>query len=255
MTTNKPPRFVDKTVLITGGSSGIGLAAAHGFLNEGASSVTIVGRNQNTLDNALQELGPKAHAMRVDLSQPTEIKRLFEDFTSRHGHLDVLFANAGRPQLAPVADTSVELFDSVIAGNFRAGFFTAKYALPLLRNGSAVVFTTSFFDQKGIPGSSVISASKAATRSLTRTLAAELVDRGVRVNAVAPGSIDTPAMGNMGLTPEQQQESVRANIPQIPMGRVGHAEEVANAAIFLASDDASYITGSEITVDGGRLQL
>lgn len=254
MSDGRTHRFIDKTVLITGGSSGIGLATARAFIQEGAS-VTIAGREQKTLDSALQELGSSAFAIRADLSRPDEIERLFEQVRSRHDHLDVLFANAGAPKLAPVADTSVAMFDEIVAGNFRASFFTAKHALPLLRDGGAIVFTTSFFDQKGIPGSSVISANKAAIRSLTRTLAAELVGRGIRVNAVAPGSIDTPAMSKMGMTKQQQEESVRSNEAQIPMGRVGHAEEIANAVTFLASSDASYIAGFEINVDGGRLQL
>ncbi len=254
MSDGKMQRFDGKTVLITGGGSGIGLGAARAFIREGAS-VAIVGRNLHALDEAVQHLGPSAFAIRADLSRPEEIERLFENFRSRHDHLDVLFANAGAPKLAPVAETSVSMFDEVFAGNFRAAFFTAKHALPLLVDGAAIVFTTSFFDQIGLPGTSIISANKAALRSLTRTLAAELVGRRIRVNAVAPGSIDTPAMSHMGMSQQQKEESVRANLPKIPMGRVGHADEVANVVTFLASSDASYITGFEINVDGGRLQL
>ncbi|MDR5776927.1 MULTISPECIES: SDR family oxidoreductase [unclassified Caballeronia] len=254
MPSERSPRFTNKIVLITGGSSGIGFAAAKKFIQEGAS-VAIVGRDQDTLDKAIQELGQSAFAIRADLSRHQEIEDVFTRFRARYDRLDILFANAGAPKLASVAETSEELFDQIFAGNFRASFFTVKHALPLLSHGAAIVFTTSFFDQKGIAGSSVISANKAATRSLTRTLAAELVERGIRVNAVAPGSIDTPAMSKMGMTPQQQQDSVRHNVAQIPMGRVGHAEEVANAVTFLASGEASYITGLEINVDGGRLQL
>ncbi|MCQ8240807.1 SDR family oxidoreductase [Rhizosaccharibacter radicis] len=247
-------RFTDKIVLVTGGNSGIGLATARAFITEGAR-VTIAGRDQETLDRAVQQLGPLASATRADLSQAEDTERLFSELRSRHGHLDVLFSNAGAPKLASVADTSEALFDEIFAGNFRAAFFTAKHALPLLRDGGAIVFTTSFFNQIGRPGSSVISANKAALRSFTRTLAAELVSRGIRVNAVAPGSIDTPAMSRMGMNQQQQEDSVRANLREIPMGRVGRPEEIADAVTFLASSEASYITGFEINVDGGRLQL
>lgn len=254
MSDGKTQRFINKVVLITGGNSGMGLAAAKKFIEEGAS-VTIVGRDQETLDQAVQDLGSSTFGIQADLSQLEDIEKVYDEFRTRHDRIDVLYVNAGAPKLASVADTTPELFEEIFAGNFRASFFTAKHALPLMSDGGAIVFTTSFFDQKGIAGSSVISANKAASRSLTRTLASELVGRGIRVNAVAPGSIDTPAMSRMGMTKEQQEESVRFNEAQIPMGRVGHAEEVANAVTFLASNDASYITGFEINVDGGRLQL
>lgn len=254
MSSGKAQRFSSKNVLITGGSSGMGLAAARAFIAEGAS-VVIASRDDAALEDAARELGPSAFAMRVDLSRPHEIEELFEKFRARYDRLDILYANAGAPKRAPISETTVEMFDAIFAGNFRGAYFTAKYALPLMGDGGAIVFTTSLFDQIGLPDTTVISASKAATRSLTRTLAAEVVGRGIRVNAVAPGSIDTPAMAHMGMTDEEQAESVRINIPKIPMGRVGHAEEIASVVTFLASSDASYITGFEINVDGGRLQL
>jgi NAD(P)-dependent dehydrogenase (short-subunit alcohol dehydrogenase family) len=254
MSTSKTGRFINKSVLITGGSSGIGLATAAAFIREGAS-VAIVGRDQAALDKAVKELGTSAFGIRADVSKPADIEAMYKAFRAKHEKLDVLFANAGVVKLGAVAETSEALFDELFNTNIRGAFFTAKHALPLLNDGGAVVFTTSFFDQVGVPGTSVISATKAALRSLTRTLAAELTSRNIRVNAVSPGSIDTPIVTKLGLTEEQLQEMGKAVLQKIPAGRFGSSDEVASVVTFLASSDASYITGSEIAVDGGRLQL
>uniref|UniRef100_UPI001BD3D650 SDR family NAD(P)-dependent oxidoreductase n=1 Tax=Granulicella sp. dw_53 TaxID=2719792 RepID=UPI001BD3D650 len=215
MSTNKTGRFINKSVLITGGSSGIGLATAAAFIREGAS-VAIVGRDQAALDEAVKQLGSSAFGIRADVSKPEDIQAMYKAFQGKHEKLDVLFANAGILKLGSVAETSESLFDELFNTNIRGAFFTAKHALPILNDGGAVVFTTSFFDQVGVPGTSLISATKAALRALTRTLAGELITRNIRVNAVSPGMIDTPLVTKLGLTEDQVQEISKASLQKIP---------------------------------------
>jgi NAD(P)-dependent dehydrogenase (short-subunit alcohol dehydrogenase family) len=247
-------QFTDKVVVITGGNSGIGLATALEFRRRGAK-VVVTGRNQDTLEAAREALGKDAIVLKADVTKAADLDHVIKSVREKHGRIDVLFANAEIAKLSPLESTSEALFDEILDTNFRGAYFTAQKALPLLAEGSAIVFTTSYFDQVGVPGTSAVSASKAALRSLTRTLASELLPRKVRVNAVSPGAIETPLYGKLGLPKETVDEIGRALLAQIPAKRFGTAEEVARVVAFLASDDASYITGSEIAVDGGRTQL
>ncbi len=193
--------------------------------------------------------------MKADVTKASDLEHLFSTVLEKHGRIDVLFVNAGVAKLSPLESTSEELFDEILDTNFRGAYFTAQKALPLLSKGGAIIFTTSYFDQVGVAGTSAVSASKAALRSLTRTLATELIPRNIRVNAVSPGVIATPLFGKLGLPPETVEEIGKSLMAQIPLKRFGSPEEVAKVVTFLASDDASYITGSEIAVDGGRTQL
>ena len=184
-------RFTDKVVVITGGSSGIGLAAAQAFEREGAK-VVVTGRNPETLAAAAQALSKDAITLKADVTKAADLDLLFETVRQKHGRIDVLFANAGVAKLSPLASTSELLFDEMMDTNFRGAYFTVQKALPLLTDGGSVVFTTSYFGQVGMAGTSAVSASKAALRSLTRTLASELLPRNIRVNAISPGVIATP---------------------------------------------------------------
>jgi NAD(P)-dependent dehydrogenase (short-subunit alcohol dehydrogenase family) len=247
-------RFTNKLVVITGGTSGIGLAAAKQFIKEGAK-VVVTGRNSESAAAAQKELGANGFAIAADVTKSAELDSLFQLVHERYGGIDVLYANAGIAKLGSVAETSEEVFDDILDANFRGAYFTVQKALPLLSDGGAIVFTTSWFDEVGIAGTSAVSASKAALRNFTRTLAAELIGRNIRVNAVSPGVIETPLFGKLGLPDAKARELSQALLQQIPAKRFGKPEEVATAVAFLASDDASYITGAELVVDGGRTQL
>jgi NAD(P)-dependent dehydrogenase (short-subunit alcohol dehydrogenase family) len=243
-----------KTALITGGTSGIGLATAQEFIREGAK-VVVTGRTPDTLAQAAEVLGPDATVVSADVTKSAELDELFKQVREKHGHIDILFANAGIGKLGSVESTTEEVVDELFNTNFRGNYFTVQKALPLLKDGGAIVFTTSWFVEVGIAGTSAVSATKAALRSLTRTLATELLPRNIRVNAVSPGVIETPLFGKLGLPEETVQELGKNLLQQMPMKRFGTVEEVANAVSFLASDDASYITGVELAVDGGRTEL
>src|SRR5258706_6698511 len=247
-------RFQDKTVLITGGSSGIGLATAQQFLAEGAR-VAITGRNAQTIEEAKRLLGEKVLALVSDTAKLSDVEALVAKVKAVFGGLDVLFVNAGVAKFAPVDASSPELYDEVFDINVRGAYFVVQKALPLLRSGGAIVFNTSVVDQKGFAATSVYAASKAALRSLVRTFAAELIGRGIRVNAVAPGPIVTPIFGKTGLTKEEMDDFGARMLEQNPMKRFGAPEEVAKAVLFLASDDASYTIGAELSVDGGVANL
>ena len=247
-------RFTNKIVVITGGTSGIGLAAAKQFIKEGAK-VVVTGRNSQSVDDAQNEIGANGVAIAADVTKSDELDSLFQQVREKYGRIDVLYANAGIAKLGSVAKTTEDLFDDILDANFRGAYFTVQKALPLLVDGAAIVFTTSWFDEVGIAGTSAVSASKAALRSFVRTLASELIDRNIRVNAVSPGVIETPLFGKLGLPEANVQELGKALLQQIPAKRFGKAEEVATAVAFLASDDASYITGVELAVDGGRTHL
>jgi NAD(P)-dependent dehydrogenase (short-subunit alcohol dehydrogenase family) len=247
-------RFMNKIVVITGGSSGIGLAAAQEFEREGAK-VVVTGRNTQTLAAAAQVLSKDAITLAADVTKSDDLELLFATVRDTHGRIDVLFANAGVAKLSPVETTSEALFDEMMGTNFRAAYFTVQKALPLISDGGAIVFTTSFFTEVGLAGTSAVSASKAALRSLTRTLASELLPRGIRVNAISPGVIATPLFGKLGLPAEAVEEIGGSLLAAIPFKRFGTPQEAAHAAVFLASSDASYITGTELAVDGGRAQL
>lgn len=247
-------RLQGRRAAITGGNSGIGLAIARAFRDEGAE-VAILGRDSETLASAVAELGPQAVATRGDVSRLEDLDRFFADVESAFGGLDVLVVNAGAYEAAPIADTTPEFFDRMSDVNFRGAFFTVKRALPLLGNGASVIFITSTINESGVPGLAVYAATKAAVRSLVRGLAAELHPRGIRVNAVSPGIIDTPIFDRLDLS-AAEVGSLKAGLEeQVPMGRLGTPEEVAAAVVFLASDDASYVTGVELPVSGGLGQI
>jgi NAD(P)-dependent dehydrogenase (short-subunit alcohol dehydrogenase family) len=245
-------RFTNKTVVITGGTSGIGLAAARQFIKEGAT-VVVTGRSSQSVSDAQKELNANGVAIAADVTKSADLDSLFNEVREKYGRIDVLYVNAGIAKLGFVAETTEKIFDEIVDANFRGAYFTVQKALPLMSDGGAIVFTTSWFDEAGVAGTSVVSASKAALRNLT--LASELLGRNIRVNAVSPGVIETPLFGKLGLPESDAKELGKALLQQIPAKRFGKPEEVATAVAFLASDHASYITGVELAVDGGRTQL
>jgi NAD(P)-dependent dehydrogenase (short-subunit alcohol dehydrogenase family) len=247
-------RFEGKVVVITGGSSGIGLAAAQQFQAEGAR-VVVTGRDTQALEAAAKSLGKHALTFKADVTNTSELDNLFDTVREKYRKIDVIFVNAGGAKVASVADTTEELFDEIADTNFRGAYFTAQKAVPHLNDGGAIIFTSSYFDEFGMAGTSVVAATKAAVRSLTRTFASELLARRIRVNAISPGVIDTPIFGKLGVPKEVVQEIGKSLQDKIPFKRFGSPEEIAAAVAFLASSDASYITGIELAVDGGLTQL
>lgn len=247
-------RLKNKVAVITGGNSGIGLATAQTFINEGAK-VVIFGRDKKTLDEAAAALGKNSIAVQGDVTNTADLDKLFTAATTTFGKVDILFANAGVALFAPFAQTDEHLFDANMNVNIKGAYLTTQKALPSLNEKASIIFNTSVVNVKGFAGTSAYSASKAALRSLVRTLASELVASGIRVNAVSPGPIDTPIFGRLGMTKEATQEMTQGFENANPMKRFGQPQEVANTVLFFASDDASYITGSEIAVDGGLSHL
>jgi NAD(P)-dependent dehydrogenase (short-subunit alcohol dehydrogenase family) len=246
-------QLAGKTALVTGGSSGIGLATAQRFAAEGAH-VFVTGRNQRTLDEAVAAIGDEATGIRSDVSNLDDLDRVVDAISSRGRGLDVVFANAGGGELAALADVTVEQFTNTFNINVGGIVFTVQKVLPLLNTGASIVLTGSTAAYGGNPGMSVYAASKAAIRSLGRTWAAELADKGLRVNTVIPGPVETP--GLKGLAPTgQEQALLDAEASRVPMGRVGRPEEIAAAVLFLASDESSFMTGTEVFVDGGERQV
>ena len=243
-----------KVAVITGGNSGIGLATAKEFKQEGAR-VVIAGRDQNTLNEAVEALGGETLGVKTDVSSLQELENLFQAASQKFGKIDVLFVNAGVAKFAPLAETDEALFDEIVNINFKGSYFTVKYALPFLNDGASIIFTTTVAAKKGLANASVYAGSKAALHALTKIFAAELLGRGIRVNAVSPGPIETPIFDRMGAPEEAKKEMKDGIVAQVPMKRLGTSEEVARAVAFLASDDSSFITGVEIDVDGGTAQL
>ncbi len=247
-------RFTNKVAVITGGNSGIGLATARRLASEGAR-VVITGRDPSTLATAAREIGGDVLTVRADVSNLADIDRLFEETKTRFATIDVLFVNAGVAPVAPLEAVTETHFDEIFNINVKGLYFTVQKALPLLNEGASIVFNASVADQKGVAGMSVYSASKAAVRSLARTMAAELIGRGIRVNAISPGPIATPIFGRMGLSKEERDGMAQGIASMVPMKRLGTPEEVAAAVAFVASSEASFITGQEIAVDGGLAQI
>ena len=247
-------KLANKVALITGGSSGIGLATAKVFVEEGAE-VIITGRNQGSLDKAVGELEHRVTGMISDTAQLADIEKLAAQLQAQGKPIDVLFLNAGIAQLAPIEQTSEALYDETFNINVKGLYFTIKHLLPLMGEGTSIVINASINAYIGMPNSSVYAASKAAVISLARTLSGELVGKGIRVNAISPGPINTPIFGKMGMSPEQLEATATSIQQQVPMGRFGRPEEIAKAALFLASDDSSFVIGAELVADGGMSTL
>ncbi|MGW9118425.1 SDR family NAD(P)-dependent oxidoreductase [Streptomyces sp. NPDC055663] len=241
-------RLSNRTVLITGGTSGMGLATARRLLDEGAY-VAITGRDESRLAKAAAALdaGDRLLTVRADASNLTDLEVLMRRIETWRGSLDAVFANAGTGVFKPSADVTEADFDHLTDVNFKGVFFTVQKALPLLKEGGAIVLNASWTLYRGLPVASVYSATKAAVHNLARTLGSDLAPRGIRVNSVSPGYIDTEMYRGANVDPEADAR----NAAQVPLGTVGHADEVAAAVAFLASDDASYITGQDLVIDGG----
>ena len=243
-----------KIALVTGGSSGIGLATAQRFVKEGAY-VYITGRRQSELDKAAKTIGKQVTAVRADASVLTDLDRLFAQIKQEKGRLDVVFANAGGGGFAPLGSITEEHFDQTFNTNVKGLLFTVQKALPLIPDGGSIILNASIVSMKGFPAFSVYAATKAAVRSFARSWTNDLKDRKIRVNVISPGPIDTPILDGLAQT-EEQRQGIRAQFTSIvPLGRIGQPDEIGKTAVFLASDDASFIAGVELFVDGGAAQV
>lgn len=247
-------RFDSKVVIVTGGTSGIGLATAKAFAAEGAA-VFITGRRQDALDAAVRAIGGKVTGVRADMSDLADIDRLYDAVQQQHGQIDALFANAGGGTMLPLGAITEEQYQQTFDTNVKGVLFTVQKALPLLKDGASIVLTSSNAGTSGTPAFSVYGASKAAVRSFARNWILDLKERRIRVNAVSPGPIETAGLNEVFGGGDQAQGIKDFLAGQIPAGRVGRAEEVASAVLFLASEDASFINGIELFVDGGLTQI
>jgi NAD(P)-dependent dehydrogenase (short-subunit alcohol dehydrogenase family) len=243
-----------KIALITGGNSGIGLATAKQFVNEGAH-VFITGRRAPELAAAVSEIGRNVTGVRGDVSNLGDLDRLFAQITREKGKLDIVFANAGMAKYAALGKITEELYDLTFDINVKGLLFTVQKALPLLPDGASIILNASIVASKGLSSNSVYSATKAAVRSFARTWTTDLKARRIRVNAVSPGSTDTPGLSDLLASGEAGQERLKMISNTVPLGRLGRPDEIAKAVVFLASDDSSYITGTELFVDGGFAQV
>ncbi|MDZ8137536.1 MAG: glucose 1-dehydrogenase [Nostoc sp. DedQUE04] len=243
-----------KIALVTGGNSGIGLATAKQFVAEGAY-VYITGRRQAELDAAVEAIGKNVTAVQSDVSNLADLDRLFATIKLELGHLDIIFANAGGGQIAPLGAITEEHFDKTFNVNVKGLLFTVQKALPLLPEGASIILNASITSIKGTPAFSVYSATKAAVRSFARNWILDLRERKIRVNAISPGVVPTPGYDHLGLNDQQLQEFVDSQASTIPLGRVGTPDEIAKAVVFLASDDSSFVNGIELFVDGGMAQI
>jgi NAD(P)-dependent dehydrogenase (short-subunit alcohol dehydrogenase family) len=247
-------KFLNKIAVVTGGNSGIGLATAKLLTAQGAK-VAIVGRDQTSLDTAVAAIGGDTLGIRADIREIKSLDTLFSTVARQLGNIDILFANAGIAKIASIAETTEEFYNEIFDINVKGTFFTIQKALPYLNDQASIILNTTFMNQKGAAGTSVYAAGKAALRCFVRVAATEFVGRGIRVNAVSPGPITTPIYGKLGIPAEAIDGMAAAMIAQIPMQRFGTPEEVANTVLFLASEEASYITGVEIEVGGGIGQV
>ena len=247
-------KFENKVVVVSGGNSGIGLASVKSFLNEGAK-VVFSGRRQEALDEVSKELSGNFKAVLADQSVVADNKKLIDAAVNEFGKIDVVFANAGIAHMVPAEQISEEHFDAHFNTNIKGPAFLVKEAIPNLNDGANIIFNTSIVNQKGFEASSIYSATKGALRSYARVLTTELAPRNIRVNSIAPGPIETPIYSKMGMNQEQIEEMGAGFSQMVPLKRFGNSEEISNAVLFLASDEASYINGVEIEVDGGLSQI
>jgi NAD(P)-dependent dehydrogenase (short-subunit alcohol dehydrogenase family) len=247
-------KLAGKIAVITGGSSGIGLATATRFVNEGAY-VFITGRRKSELDAAVKQIGRNVTGVQGDVAKSADIDKLYAAVKEQKGKLDIVFANAGLGELAPLGQITEDQFDKQFNVNVKGLLFTVQKALPLLRPDGSIVLNASIVSIKGNPAWSVYSATKAAVRSFARTWSVDLKDRKIRVNAISPGLIPTPGYNAAGMSHEQVDQFVQGSIGNIPLGRPGTTDEIAKAVLFLASDDSSYVNGIELFVDGGWAQI
>jgi NAD(P)-dependent dehydrogenase (short-subunit alcohol dehydrogenase family) len=243
-----------KIALITGGNSGIGLATARQFVNEGAA-VVITGRRQSQLAAAVKEMGRNASGFQGDVANLDDLDRLFAQIRQEKGRLDIVFANAGVAKYARLGEITEDLYQQIFDINVKGMLFTAQKALPLIADGGSIILVSSIVGSKGLAANSVYAATKAVARSFARTWTTDLKQRRIRVNAISPGSIDTPGLSDLLASSPVGEERRRVIAAATPLGRFGTADEIAKAAVFLASDDASYITGIELFVDGGFAQV
>jgi len=241
-----------KVAVVTGGNSGIGLAAAKRLVADGAY-VFITGRRQSELDAAVKQIGRNVTAVQGDVSKLADLDRVFAEVKKVKDRIDILFANAGIAEGAPLGEISEEHFDRHFDINVKGTLFTVQKALPLLREGASIILTSSVVGSKGFASRSVYSATKAVLRSFARTWTTDLKSRKIRVNVVSPGLIDTPGLRELAQTDSQGLNNLFRD--RIPLGRVGRPEDIASAVSFLASDDSSYVAGSELFVDGGLAQV
>ena len=236
-----------KIALITGGNSGIGLATAKRFVNEGAY-VFITGRRESELAAAVNEIGSNVTGVQGDVAKMADLDRLYET-VGKKGRLDIVFANAGFAEFAPLGKITEQHFDGLFNTNVKGVLFTVQKSLPLLNDGGSIILTGSVAGSKGTPAFGTYGATKAAIRNFVRAWTVELKDRRIRSNVLSPGPTETPAIG------QQPADAMARILSTIPMGRMGKADEIAKAALFLASDDSSFVTGIELFVDGGRAQI
>lgn len=239
-----------KVALVTGGNSGMGLATARLFAQEGAT-VIVTGRRQKEVDEAVASIGSSAEGVQGDISNFADLDRLRNHIATKHGRLDVLFANAGFGAMVPLGKVTEEQFDQEFDVNVKGTFFTVQKLLDLIPDGGSIILNGSIASHKGMPAFTVYSATKAALRSFARTWTTDLKDRKIRVNVLSPGHIETPIFSKVGLNETELQAFRESSSATVPLGRLGHVDEIARAVLFLASDDSSYVAGTELTVDGG----
>lgn len=247
-------KFENKVVVVTGGTSGIGLATAKAFSEEGAS-VFITGRRKEALEAAVKAIGGRVTGVQGDMGKLTDIDRLYDAVQQKHSHIDVVFANAGGGEFAPLGAITEEHYQKTFDTNVKGVLFTVQKALPLLRDGGSVILTSSTTSISGTPAFSVYSATKAAIRNFARNWILDLKDRHIRVNAISPGVTDTAGVDELFGNGESAENTKNYLASLIPAGRIGKPEEIAKAVMFLASDDASFVNGIELFVDGGHVQI
>ena len=247
-------KLAGKVALVTGGTSGIGLATAKEFVNEGAFAF-ITGRRGSELAAAVKEIGRHVTGVQGDVSNLGDLDRLFEQIKQEKGTLDIVFANAGVARYAPLGEITEDSYDSIFNVNVKGLLFTVQKALPLMPDGASIILNASIVASKGFSANSVYSATKAAVRSFARTWTTDLKARHIRVNAVSAGSIDTPGLNDLLASSETGQQRAKMIASAVPLGRFGRPSEIAKAVVFLASDDSSYISGTELFVDGGLAQV